>query len=66
MPELHFISTNQFYKDVLEHIYKLNIDNIDDFLYLDELKSKSYRYGKVSVDYGKILVPGEVELKIQF
>jgi len=66
MQELHFISTNQFYKDVLEYIYTLDKENIDDFFYLDELKSKSYRFGKVSIDYGKVLVPGEVELKIQF
>ena len=65
MPQLHFISTNPFYKDVLEYIYKLD-NSINDFFYLDEVKTRSYRYGRVSNVYGKVLVPGEVETSINY
>ena len=27
MQQLHFISTSPFYKDVLENVYKYNVDN---------------------------------------
>lgn len=63
MQQLHFISTSPFYKDVLENVYKYNVENIKDFFYLDEMKFKNYRYGAMidTENIGKILVPGEIE-----
>ena len=53
MQQLHFISTSPFYKDVLENVYKYNVENIKDFFYLDEMKFKNYRYGAM-IDTEKI------------
>jgi len=63
MQQLHFISTSPFYKDVLENVYKYNVENIKDFFYLDEMKFKNYRYGSMidTENIGKILIPGEIE-----
>ena len=57
MQQLHFISTSPFYKDILENVYKYNVEDITDFFYLDEIKFRNYRYGR-SIDtenIGKIL-----------
>ena len=62
MQNLHFISTSTFYKDVLENIYKYNTDTINDFLYLEEMKFRTYRYGKSeNKNIGKVLIPGEID-----
>ena len=46
MPQLHFISTNPFYKDVLEYIYKLD-NSINDFFYpQDYFTNWNKIYGK--------------------
>jgi len=46
MQNLHFISTSTYYRDVLENIYKYNTDTINDFLYLEEMKFRTYKYGR--------------------
>ena len=63
MQNLHFISTSTYYRDVLENIYKYNIDNINDFLYLEEMKFRTWKYGKSEdKNVGKVLIPGEIEI----
>ena len=65
MNQLHFISSNTFYKDVLEYIYYLGEDHINNFFYVDEQKYKNYRhnnnYNQVK---GKVLIPGEIEITL--
>ena len=51
MNNLHFFVNNPYYKDVLENIYKHNSDNIKDFFYLEDMKSRNYRYGNSITTY---------------
>ena len=63
MQNLHFISTSTYYRDVLENIYKYNTDTINDFLYLEEMKFRTYKYGRSEdKNVGKVLIPGEIEI----
>jgi SpoVK/Ycf46/Vps4 family AAA+-type ATPase len=65
--KLQFISTNSYYRHVLEYIYKLEKENIDNFFYLEEINLKSYSYRNTYVDdKEKILIPGEIDIDIHF
>lgn len=67
MYNLLFYVNNPYYKDVLENIYKYNSDNIKDFFYLEDMKSRNYRYGNSITTYnGKILVPSIFESEFQY
>lgn len=67
MYNLLFYVNNPYYKDVLENIYKYNSDSIKDFFYLEDMKSRNYRYGNSITTYnGKILVPGIFESQFQY
>jgi len=67
MYNLLFYVNNPYYKDVLENIYKYNSDKIKDFFYLEDMKSRNYRYGSSITTYnGKILVPGVFDSKFQY
>tara|TARA_B100001287_G_scaffold193054_1_gene163223 strand:+ start:530 stop:1786 length:1257 start_codon:yes stop_codon:yes gene_type:complete len=67
MYNLLFYVNNPYYKDVLENVYKYNSDNIKDFFYLEDMKSRNYRYGSsITVYNGKILVPGIFESEFQY
>ena len=67
MYNLLFYVNNPYYKDVLENVYKYNSDNIKDFFYLEDMKSRNYRYGNTITTYnGKILVPGVFDSKFQY
>lgn len=67
MYNLLFYVNNPYYKDVLENIYKYNSDSIKDFFYLEDMKSRNYRYGSSITTYnGKILVPGVFESEFQY
>ena len=66
MITINFISTNPFYKDILELIYKYGEKQINDIYYLDEFKVRSYRYREEGEFKGKVLVPGEIDIKIEY
>lgn len=67
MNNLLFYVNNAYYKDVLENVYKYNSDNIKDFFYLEDMKSRNYRYGNTITTYnGKILVPGIFESEFKY
>jgi hypothetical protein len=67
MYNLLFYVNNPYYKDVLENVYKYNNNNIKDFFYLEDMKSRNYRYGNTITTYnGKILVPGVFESEFQY
>lgn len=67
MYNLLFYVNNPYYKDVLENVYKYNSDSIKDFFYLEDMKSRNYRYGNTITTYnGKILVPGVFESEFQY
>ena len=63
MNHLHFVCNNIFYRPVLEYIYELNKDNINDFMYLEELNIRTYhyRYKSALEEKEKVLIPGEIE-----
>ena len=67
MNNIHLISTDTFYKDVLEYIYYLEKDKIHDFVYLEEQMYKQYRYNLVQKNTdGKVLIPGEIDIIINY
>lgn len=67
MYNLLFYVNNPYYKDVLENVYKYNDNNIKDFFYLEDMKSRNYRYGNSITTYnGKILVPDIFESEFQY
>ena len=67
MYNLLFYVNNPYYKDVLENVYKYNSDSIKDFFYLEDMKSRNYRYGNTITTYnGKILVPGVFESQFDY
>ena len=66
MNQLHFISSNTFYKDVLEYIYYLGEDHINNFFYVDEQKYKNYRHNNHNQVKGKVLIPGEIEITLDY
>lgn len=67
MYNLLFYVNNPYYKDVLENIYKYNSDSIKDFFYLEDMKSRNFRYGNAITTYnGKVLVPGIFESEFQY
>lgn len=67
MYNLLFYVNNPYYKDVLENVYKYNSDNINDFFYLEDMKSRNYRYGNTITSYsGKILVPDVFESEFNY
>ena len=67
MYNLLFYVNNPYYKDVLENVYKYNNDNIKEFFYLEDMKSRNYRYGSSITTYnGKILVPGIFESEFDY
>ena len=67
MNNLQFFVNNAYYKDVLENVYKYNSDNIKDFFYLEDLKSRNFRYGSSITTYnGKVLVPGIFDSEFQY
>jgi hypothetical protein len=67
MYNLLFYVNNPYYKDVLENIYKYNSDGIKDFFYLEDMKSRNFRYGNAITQYnGKVLVPGIFESEFQY
>ena len=65
MSKIHFTSLSAFYRDVLEYIYVISKDVISDFFYIEEQKYKSFRHDKLE-SKGKVLIPGECELNIQY
>ena len=50
MNTIHLISSDTFYKDVLEYIYHVEKDKINDFVYLEEQMYKQYRYNSCSIE----------------
>lgn len=67
MYNLLFYVNNPYYKDVLENVYKYNSDGIKDFFYLEDMKSRNFRYGNAITTYnGKVLVPGIFESEFQY
>lgn len=68
MPSLHFISSNIFYRPILEYIYELGKNDIQDFFYFDELNIKTYHWRNKSAlqEKEKVLLPGELEIQLQY
>lgn len=67
MNNLQFFVNNAYYKDVLENVYKYNSDDIKDFFYLEDMKSRNFRYGNTITTYnGKVLVPGIFESEFKY
>ena len=67
MNSLHIISYNIYYKDVLEYIYHLEKDKINDFVYLEEQIYKKYTYNMTQKNTdGKVLIPGELDIIINY
>ena len=67
MNTIHLISSDTFYKDVLEYIYFLEKDKINNFVYLEEQMYKQYRYNlSQKHTNGKVLIPGELDITINY
>ena len=68
MPSVHFISNNIFYRPILEYVYELGKDTIQDFFYVDEMNIRTYHYRNKSAlqEKEKVLIPGELEIQISF
>jgi len=68
MPSVHFISNNIFYRPILEYVYELGKDDIQDFFYVDELNIRTYHYRNKSAlqEKEKVLMPGELEIQVSF
>lgn len=67
MYNLLFYVNNPYYKDVLENVYKYNSNDIKDFFYLEDMKSRNYKYGNAITTYnGKVLVPSIFESQFQY
>jgi hypothetical protein len=65
--KLEFISNNSYYRHVLENIYKLGKDKINNFVYLEEINLRSYSYKNMYLDdKEKVLIPGEIDIEIEF
>jgi len=65
--KLEFISNNSYYRHVLENIYKLGKDKINNFVYLEEINLRSYSYRNIYIDdKEKVLIPGEIDIEIEF
>ena len=63
--KLEFISTNTYYRHVLENIYKIAKDKINSFYYLEEINLRSFNYrSRFLDDKNKILIPGEIDIII--
>ena len=65
--KLEFISTNTYYRHVLEKIYTIAKDKIDCFFYLEEVNYKSYNYrSRFLDDKNKVIIPGEIDIIIEY
>jgi len=65
--KLEFISTNTYYRHVLENIYKIAKDKINSFYYLEEINLRSFNYrSRFLDDKNKILIPGEIDIIIEY
>lgn len=66
---LEFVSSNSYYITVLEYIYKLSSNQINNFFYLEEIYLKNYNYNRKNLlkeDNEKILIPGEIDIEIDY